>query len=219
MGAPKMTAGVRIRPGRGGARTRAGIWDVIQWAVQRERASIDFEDDLGGGPCAVGMEYRLMEIAALGCAVDGGGTSPCHPDADLVAAALAVLPDAFGGRRMALWIVELARSGQVPDWMAGARPRVEPVEWAMNQFQRYGKTEVCDRIERVVRGRRRVQEVRWCPVRYRVTPGEIAGARRAYREWWLALLALQLNLREGFGLSGFEITPDMPPVEPWQEGA
>ena len=204
-----------VRPGRGGRRTRAGVWDVLQWAFGRERVSIDFEDHLGEPPPAVGMEYILMEQAKLETRVDGGGRTPAYPDADVVAATLAVLPEAFGGRRMALWIAELARVGQVPDWMEGARPRIEPVEWGMNQFGRYGKTEVCARVERILRGRRRVEEIRWCPVRYRATPDEIRAARRNYGEWWLALLALQINLREGFGLTGFELTSDMPPATPW----
>lgn len=214
----KLTGTGGVRPGRAGTKTQAGIWDVIQWAFQRERAGIDFEDDLGGGPCAIGMEYRLMEAKRLGCFVDGGGTSPCHPDADLVAAALAVLPDAFGGRRMALWIVELARAGQVPDWMAGARPRIEPVEWRRCRYGLRAKVASAGKIAYMHRGRRREADLSYCPILYAVTEAEVRSARRAYSAWWSALLALQINLRSGFGLSGFEVTRDMPDPRPWEKG-
>jgi hypothetical protein len=73
----------------------------------------------------------LIRQAMLGCRVDGGGGGgprDVHQDAEVVAAVLAGLPDALGGRGMAVRVAELARAGITPDWMPGAVPRCVPAE-------------------------------------------------------------------------------------------
>lgn len=55
-----------------------------------------------------------MQRAVLGCKVDGGRhkrDSYTHPDAEVIAATVAGLPDSLGGIRMALRVTELARAG------------------------------------------------------------------------------------------------------------
>lgn len=46
-----------------------------------------------------------------------------------MADALAQLPEACGGRSMALNIAELARAGQVPEWGQGLRPQCVPADY------------------------------------------------------------------------------------------
>ena len=63
--------------------------------------------------------------------MDGGQHkmgSYTHADAEVVAAAVAGMPDSLGGIRMAIQVAELARAGMTPDWMPGVVPRCVPVE-------------------------------------------------------------------------------------------
>ena len=83
-----------------------------------------------------GLEYVLLQRAALGCKVDGGQHkigSYTHPDAEVIAATVAGMPDSLGGIRMAIRVAELARAGLTPDWMPGVVPRCVPVETKRNQ--------------------------------------------------------------------------------------
>lgn len=198
------------------------VWDLIQWAFQRECAQIEF-DDLGLSeiaPPGFGMEYVLIERARLGgVRIDGGGRSPCHPDADVVASAIACLPDSHGGRRMALTMAELARAGQVPDCMIGVRPRIEPVAWGkVNQHGRQAKTEWIGREAYIQRGRRRECDVLCCPVRYAPSQAEIMAARRRYLAWWGAMLHVRQTLQMSRDLTAFIVTDALPSMRPWKRG-
>jgi hypothetical protein len=98
-----------------------------------------------------GMEYVLIQRARLGCKVDGGGhksQSYTHEDAEIVAGTLAGMPDSFGGKRMAIYVAELARAGMTPDWMPGVVPRCVPVETKSNQHGERSTTVVIG-VERV----------------------------------------------------------------------
>ena len=172
--------------GRAGKRD-ISIRGLIEWAFQREMASLDFDEVARetGARQGFGMEWVMIERARLGCRVDGGGRSYPHPDADLVAAALAVLPEACGGRRMAITIAELARSGAAPDWCADAVPRCEPLDWRVSKNGRFAHREFCRSVglrwpADAVDGR---NYGFWCPVVYSGTASEIAAARRHYLLW------------------------------------
>ncbi|MGY9050246.1 hypothetical protein P775_09780 [Puniceibacterium antarcticum] len=208
-----------VRPGRGNQRTRASIEQLLCWAFQREFASLDFDElasTSGTAPPGVGMEYIMIERARLGCRVDGGGRSEPHPDADAVASALAALPQGHGGRRVALWIAELARSGLTPDWHQDERPRCVPVAWRSCKHGDFAKTDVAGSVEVMGRkGLRRV-DLTVCPVTYVNTGREIAAARRDYLAWWGALLELRDTFRVYGGLTAFEVTEQMPPAAPWR---
>ncbi len=216
---PKIKGPDKWRPGRGGKKTRIAIWDLIQWAFQCEMAGLNF-DELEGvlfGAGYVSSTFRIMQHEQLGCSIDGGGRSACHPDADTVVQFLAVLPGVYGGRRMALRIAELARAGQVPDPMAGAKPKIEPKEWARNPHGQYAKTEFAAHYYVTGRGGRRLKEFRLCPIRWINSQKEIDQARNAYNMWWMALLEMQLNFRGSDDLTAFKVTPAMPPATPWKE--
>ena len=82
------------------------------------------------------LEYVLLQRAALGCKIDGGQHkmgSSTHPDAEVIAATVAGMPDKLGGIRMATQVAELARAGMTPDWMPGVIPRCVPMEKKTNQ--------------------------------------------------------------------------------------
>lgn len=224
-----MTQAIRIRSEAGlasvsaslrrGQRVAIGVWPLLQWAFQRERVSLDF-DDIGSadlvGP-GFGMEYVMLQRARLGCRVDGGGVSPCHPDADVVASALEALPPSLGGRGMAVTMAELARAGNVPDCMIGARPACVPVAWGRdNQFGRQARTDSLGRGVYAQRGRLREYDRRVCPVTYTPTATSIAAARRRYLQWWGALLHVRGTVQGRSGLSAFVLTDEMPPMEPWK---
>jgi hypothetical protein len=118
------------------------------------------------------------------------GTPPVggytHEDAEVIAATVAGMPDALGGKRMAIRVAELARAGLTPDWMPGAVPRCVPVETRRNQHGERAKTEVVG-VERVqYRGRWRTVEVLACPVTWHPHPELIAGARPGYDDWTAA---------------------------------
>lgn len=188
---------------------------LLQWAFSAERAALNFDefDREGGG--GVGMEYILMQRHILGCKVDGGGWSAPADDADLVADIVAHLPVECGGRGMAIQIAEYARSGRQPDWMPGAKPRVEPREWHVNRHGRHAKTESVGMCEvRTRRGVRRV-DVRWCPVTITPTVAQIMDARRAYLGWWGALLHLRGEFQRRTWRRHL-VTDALPPMAPWR---
>ena len=165
-----------------------------------------------------GLEYVLMQQAALGCKVDGGRHKIggyTHADAEVIAASVAAMPDSLGGIRMAIRVAELARAGMTPDWMPGVAPRCVPVETRHNQHGEQSATVVIG-TERVLhRGRWRTVEVLACPVTWRPHPEQIASARRGYDDWWLALDWVREGLIAGGMLREVEVTGAMPKVQPW----
>lgn len=194
--------------------------ELIEWAFQREKVGLDFDEierETGARP-GVGMEYIMMERARLGCRVQGGGNSPRHHDADMVAASLACLPETYGGRRMAVLIAELARAGEVPDWMGGAVPACEPVDWRGSKHGRYAVREVC-RVPGLrwpadqVAGR---DDGYWCPVIYPVDARMIAAARRRYLDWRGAIHHLQFIFQKACHLTSFTVSTSLPPRAPWK---
>jgi len=196
------------------------IQSLLEWAFRVEHAQLDLGDAasmVGMSPAHVGMEYVMIERARLGCHIDGGGHSDPHPDADVVASALAVLPAGHGGRAMAIAIAEYARAGRMPDAMAGVKTRCVPASWHTNRHGKHARTELVETIEYGHRGRRVKREVRCCPVIFTPTQSQIAAARRFYLNWWGALLDLAATFRVYGGLSGHIVTNSMPPMTPWQK--
>ena len=132
-----------------------------------------------------------------------------------MAATLAGMPDSLGGKRMAIYIAELARSGMTPDWMPRVVPRCVPVETKCNQHGERSTTVVVG-FERVLsRGKWRSIEVLACPVTWRPHPEQIASARRSYEDWWQALNWVRDGLVAGGMLREVELTAAMPKVRPW----
>ena len=196
-----------------------GVLQLIEWAFQREHARVEFDEvarETGPRP-GVDTVWHLMEGKRLGCRVDGGGRSDPHHDADIVASALAVLPEVYGGRRMALQIAELARAGQRPDWMGDARPRCEPIEWSNSKHGRFAYREQC----RDIGSRWPADQVTGrddgfvCPVTYTNTARDVAAARRRYLAWHGALLELRHVFKISH-LTSFVVTNCMPPLNPWK---
>lgn len=213
---------LRVSPATRQQRARdIDIRGLLEWAFQRELASLDFDElaTVAGERPSIGTEYILMQRHNLGCSVDGGGSSEPHPDADVVASALAALPEARGGRRMALWIAALARAGRVPDWMPGAKPRCVPVEWKRCKHGVFAARQYW-------RGPGR-WPVTWlgrddghvCLVTYENTARDVAAARRAYLQWWDALYELRVSFQVYGGLTAFRVTDGMPPRMPWKNSS
>jgi len=214
-----MTLQRRIGRGSGGKRA-LGVQAILEWAFGREKAQLElppppYPDE---EPHGYGLEYVLIQRAQLGCHVDGGGHkmgSYTHPDAEVVAAIVAGMPDSLGGIRMAIRVVELARAGLTPDWMPSAVPRCMPVETRRNQHGVRATTVVVG-VERVqYRGRWRTVEVLACPVTWRPHPEQIAGARRAYVDWWQALGWVRDGLLVGGMLHEMMVSDAMPKKRPW----
>lgn len=220
-------AGEQVQPTASTTKKPIAIWDLLQWAFRSECAQLDF-DEIGseaGGRAGVGIEYILMQQSILGCRPDGGGSSDPHHDADIVASALSALPDHVGGRSMAISIAELARAGQVPDWMPDATPCVKPADLHTNRYGCQAKTADSSELgeqgwpKQPRRNRKGVivyDVVKYCPVVIRPTPAQIGRAHRAYLAWWGALLELRGTLQLSAMLSKFEVTKAMPALEPWK---
>ena len=208
----------------GGTRVKRalGVQAALEWAFRVEKAQLDLPPprDVSEESFGFGLEYVLMQRAALGCKIDGGRYKmggDTHPDAEVIAATVAGMPDSLGGKRMAIRVVELARAGLTPDWMPGAVPRCVPVEMKRNRHGDRAVTEVVG-TERVrVRGKWRTVEVRACPVTWRPHPEQIASARRAYDDWWQALGWIREGLIDGGMLREVEVTAAMPKVKPWED--
>ena len=65
-----------------------------------------------------------------------------HEDVEVIAATVADMPDNLGGKRMAIRVAELTRTGLTPDWMPGAVPRCVPVEMKRNRHGVHATTVV-----------------------------------------------------------------------------
>ena len=200
-----------------------GVQAALEWAFRIEKAQLELPPpkDVVEEGFGFGLEYVLMQRAALGCKVDGGQHkmgSYTHTDAEVIAATVAGMPDNLGGIRMATSVAELARAGITPNWMPGAVPRCVPVDLKRN---RHGDRAVSDFVgtERVlITGKWRIIEVRACPVTRQPHPEQIASARRGYEDWWQALAWVRNGLVAGRMLREMEVPAVMPKVRPWGSG-
>jgi hypothetical protein len=201
------------------------VQQALEWAFRVEHAQLDLPeppDPERGQGFGFGLEYVLMQRAALGCKVDGGQYKMggyTHEDAEVIAAIVAGMPDHLGGKRMAIRVAELARAGLTPDWMPGAVPRCVPVEVKRNQHGERVTTVVVGTERVITRGRWRTVEVLACPVTFSPHPQQIEAARQAYRNWWQSLGWLQAELRSSHLLRELEVSALMPAEEPWSRNA
>lgn len=166
-----------------------GVRAALEWAFRVEQAQLELPPPKDGAEegFGFGLEYVLLQQAALGCKVDGGQHkmgSYTHADAEVIAATVAGMPSNLGGIRMAICVAELARAGMTPDWMPGAVPRCVPVETKQNQYGERAATIVVGTERVKTRGKWRTVEVLACPVTWRPHPEQIAYVRRGYDEWW-----------------------------------
>ncbi len=197
-----------------------GVQVALEWAFRVEKAQLELPppEDVVEEGFGFGLEYVLMQRAALGCKVDGGQHkmgSYTHADAEVIAATVAGMPDSLGGIRMAIRITELARAGLTPDWMPGVVPRCVPVATRQNQHGVRAVTEIVSTERVLTRGKWRSVEVLACPVTWRPHPEQIASARRGYEDWWQALGWVRDGLVVCGMLREVEVTAAMPRVRPW----
>lgn len=195
---------------------------ALEWAFGAEHARLDF--DLTGvrafDRVGVSQEWILAEVKRIGCRVDGGGQSSCHPDAELIAAAVEAMPVAQGGRQMAVVIAACARAGVVPDWRGSPRRRVVPSGWDLGPDGRWQAQVALGPETRWKDAKRQYRTSRFpmCPVSYGGGAASVAAARRGYLDWWGALLEVRSTLqREGY-LDAVRVTDEMPPLSPWLKG-
>ncbi len=206
----------------GGTRVKRalGVQAVLEWAFRVEQAQLELPPpkDMAEESLGFGLEYVLLQRAALGCRVDGGQHkmgSYTHPDAEVIAATVAGIPDSLGGIRMAISVAELARAGLTPDWMPGVVPRCVPMKTKNNQHGERATTMVVGTERVKTRGKWRTVEVLACPVTWRPHPEQIASARRGYEDWWQALDWVRDGLLVVGMLRDVEVTASMPSAQPW----
>lgn len=204
---------------KGRVRQEISILRLLEWAFADECASIDFEDPgtLAQGYGRIGNAGRMADQGALGCRIDGGGWSYPDPDADLVASAVACLPEGCGGRRMAVQIAELARARAVPEAHAAGVKHCTPVSWHTNPHGRRAGEAVLGTVTDTSGRKPRRHEIRMCPVFFVPDAGQIAAARRNYLQWRLALLELQITFQIQNDLSRWSVSDRLPPKAPWQK--
>ncbi len=215
------------RGARGKAKGAMSVQKALEWAFGVEKAQLELpepSDPERAHRSGFGLEYVLMQRAALGCNVDGGQHKMgdyTHPDAEVIAATVAGLPDSLGGKRMAIRVTELARAGLTPDWMPGAKPRCVPVELKRNKHGDRAKTVVVG-TERIrvrgptPRGKWKTVEILACPVTFSPHPEQIDSARNAYDDWWQALGWVRDGVIAGGMLREVEVMGVMPKVKPWE---
>lgn len=216
---------VHGRIGRAGTtkiKRALGVQAALEWAFRVEQAQLELPPGRDGAEegFGFGLEYVLLQRAILGCKVDGGQHkmgSYTHPDAEVIAATVAGMPQSLGGIRMAIQVAELARAGMTPDWMPGVVPRCVPVETRQNQHGERSATIIVGTERVKTRGKWRTIEVLACPVTWRPYREQIEAARRAYDDWWQALDWLRDGLVAGGMLREVEVTPTMPKVRPWKQ--
>lgn len=211
----------------GGTKVRRalGVQAALEWAFGVEKAQLELPPprDVTEEGFGFGFEYVLLQRAALGCKVDGGRYkmgSYTHPDAEVIAAIVAGIPDSLGGKRMAIRVAELARAGLTPDWMPGAVPRCQPTIIKENQHGvRAGTIVVGTERMRVrgptARGSWKTVDILACPVTFSPHPQQIEAARQGYEEWCQALGWVRNGLIAGGMLRELEVMAVMPKAHPW----
>ena len=209
--------------GRGGkAKRTMNVQAALEWAFRIEKAQLELPlpENMTEEGFGFGLEYVLLQRAALGCKVDGGQHKIgafTHEDAEVIAATVAGLPDSLGGKRMAITVAELARAGLTPDWMPGAVPRCVPVDIKRNRHGDRAVSVVVGTERVLIKGKWRSVEVRACPVTFRPDARQIEAARRGYEEWWRALGWIREVLIAGGLLREVEVTSVMPKEKPWDD--
>ncbi len=212
------------RTGSGRPTRSMSVQQALEWAFRVEHAQLELPeppDPERGHGFGFGLEYVLLQRAALGCKVDGGQHklgSYTHEDAEVIAATVAGMPDSLGGKRMAIRVAELARAGLTPDWMPGAVPRCVPMEVKRNQHGERATTIVVATERVLSRGKWRSVEVLACPVTFSPHPQQIEAARRAYELWCRALGWISEGLIAGGMLREIEVLAIMPVKQPWERG-
>jgi hypothetical protein len=197
------------------------VQQALEWAFGKEQAQLELPeppDPERGQGVGFGLEYVLMQRAALGCKVDGGQHkigSCTHEDAEVIAATVAGMPNSLGGIRMAIRVAELARAGLTPDWMPGAVPRCVPVDIKRNRHGDRAVSVVVGTERILIKGKWRSIDIRACPVTWRPRPEQIASTRRGYDDWWTALDWVRDGLISGQMLSEIAVTNAMPKTNPW----
>jgi hypothetical protein len=209
-----------VRTGGGRVKRALGVQALLEWAFRTEQAQLELPPpkDIIEEGYGFGLEYVLMQRAALGCKVDGGQHkmgSYTHADAEVIAATVAGLPDSLGGIRMAISVAELARAGITPNWMPGAIPRCVPIDMKRNRQGDRAVSVVVGTAKTLIKGKWRTVEVRACPVTFSPHPQQIDSARKSYDEWWQALGWVREGLVDGGMLREVEVTRTMPKVRPW----
>ena len=210
------------RAGGGRVKRALGVQAALEWTFRIEKAQLELPppSDIEEEGFGFGLEYVLLQRAALGCKVDGGQHKIggyVHEDAEVIAATVAGMPDSLGGKRMAIRLAELARAGLTPDWMPGAVPRCVPVEIKRNRHGDRATSEVVGTERVLIKGKWRSVEVRACPVRFSPDQRQIDGARQAYEDWWQALGWVRDGLMAGGMLREVVVSEVMPRAEPWTE--
>ena len=226
------TTAARSRPARRGANANKAtsgrpkremtVQQALEWAFRVEKAQLELPpptDSEGSEAQGYGLEYVLLWQAQLGTKVDGGRfkrDSYTHEDAEVIAATLLMLPDALGGKRMAIRVAELARAGITPDWMPGVVPQCLPRETRRNQHGVRAVTEVVGTERVLSRGKWRTVEVLVCPVIWRPHPEQIDAARRGYQDWVTALGWVSEALRGSALLREVVVVEGLPKGRPWE---
>lgn len=208
-------------------RTRSGrpkrsmsVQQALEWAFRVEKAQLELPlpPDIEEEGFGFGLEYVLLQRAALGCKIDGGQHKIggyTHEDAEVIAATVAGMPDSLGGKRMAIRVAELARAGLTPDWMPGAVSRCVPVEMKRNQHGERATTIVVGTERVLSRGKWRTVDVMACPVTFSPRQELIDAARRDYDDWCKALGWIRDGLIAGGMLREVDVTAVMPKGRPW----
>ncbi|MBD9529146.1 hypothetical protein [Paracoccus sp. PAR01] len=203
-----------------------GVQAALEWAFRVEKAQLELplRQDMNEEGSGFGLEYVLLQRAALGCKIDGGQHKIggyTHEDAEVIAATVAGLPDSLGGKRMAIRVAELARAGLTPDWMPSAVPRCVPTIVKKNQHGTHAGTVVVGTVRIRTRSPRtrdnwKTVEILACPVTFSPHPKQIEAARRDYDTWRQALGCVRDGLIAGGMLREVDVTETMPRDRPWQ---
>lgn len=198
------------------------VQQALEWTFRVEKAQLELpppSDSEGAEAKGYGLEYVLLRQAQLGTKVDGGRfkrDSYTHEDAEVIAATLLMLPDALGGKRMAIRMAELARADITPDWMPSVVPQCLPRGTRKNQHGVRAVTEVVGTERVLSRGKWRTVEVLVCPVIWRPHQEQIDAARRGYQDWVKALGWVSEALRGSELMREVVVLEGLPKGRPWE---
>lgn len=188
-------------------KTPISIENLVVWTYRAQQAEA-MARAIDHGPGEV--RSQLASFAAVGGRVDGGGAwagrGQLHDDALTVHEAVAWL-----GRETSALVRMHGRMATRPDPRIGARHRLEPAEWLLEEAAHDPavmlRVPVAE-LHKTPRGR-----VWWVPVREVDRPGEVAADRARWTMWVDGLAQVRDAVRDR--LTRHVVENVLPPALPW----
>lgn len=207
---PSLSSG-GVSGGASGGRMPISVEALVQWTYAVQRADLVLAS---AGQAMAGVGSQLGALLALGTRVDtsGAGAAMAFRDGERVAEDAATVHEICTGyldRDAAELVMMHGRLRTRPDPRVGARYRLEPAEWRLEEREAGSGTWLRVAVPRYI-DRRKAWYV---PVVVKDRPSEVAYDRERWRVWREGLATVLAAA--GPRLVRHSLTEEFPEAEPW----